>query len=343
MKNIAYRFGATLLLAVAYLLAGVIASTIYAGRVAKHCAKLLAVTLFVAHWNSRSPFVPRLQVMGVAQTIPLLPFTNVVASGIAICDLQNLFGYTLERVILNLGGTTFTKSMITLAQLKANGKVIWESTGSATDSRQQYRGIAASANFLTIDFLELKARTKMGLMGGGLDTTLGIKNLRLEVTIAGATAPTLAGTAEVSIPQTTPEYAQLRPLIARVHRTTVSIGGAGTFLLPVPHFDPNAGGSIYKRIAVLSANMTGGRIERNGIREWDISVKALNDFNQAEYGRVGQAGLWMFDFVVDGLQEDRVLDTRPASGTNTASCYGTFSGAETITIEAEVLEPLDVY
>jgi len=339
MKNRFSRLGALMLLAVAAIVAAPIALTVYTGRVVKHVAKQFGVDAFVITQN-------QLARMGlvkcVAQAIPLLPFTNVVASGIAICDLQNLFGYTMERVILQLGGT-FTKSMITLIQLKANGKVIWESTGPATDSRQQFRGISANASFLTLDFLELKARTKMGLMGGALDTTLGVKNLRLEVTIAGATAPTLSGVAEVSIPQTTPEYAQLRPLIARVHRATVSIGGAGTFLLPVPHFDPNAGGSIYKRIAVLSTNMTGGRIERNGIREWDISTAALNNFNQAEYGRVTQAGLWMFDFVIDGLQEDRVLDTRPAAGCNTASCYGTFSGAETITIESEVLEPLDVY
>ena len=278
-----------------------------------------------------------------AQLIPLQPFTNVVAAGIAISDLSNLFGYTVERLILKLGGTALTKAMLTGIQLKANGKVIFDSTGSATDSRNQYRGITANAAFLTIDFLELKARTKLGMMGGALDTTLGVKNLRLEVTIAGATAPTLVGWAEVSIPQTNPEFANVRPLIARIHRNTMTIGGAGTFLLAVPHLDPNQGGSIFKRVMVFSANMTGGRIERNGIREWDLDNTATNNFNQTEYGRVAQASLFPFDFVVDGLQEDRVLDTRPAVGCTIANCYGTFSAGETITIESEVLEPLDVY
>ena len=281
--------------------------------------------------------------LGAAQLIPLQPFTNVVPAGIAISDLSNLFGYTVERLILQLGGTALTKAMLTGLQLKANGKVIFDSTGVATDAREQYRGITANANFLTIDFLELKARSKLGLMGGAIDTTLGIKNLRLEVTIAGATAPTLAGWAEVSIPQTSKEYQNVRPLIARVHRNTMTIGGAGTFLLAVPHIDPNQGGSIFKRIAVFSANITGARVERSGIREWDVSVAAMNSFNQGEYGRVPQASLFVIDFVVDGLQEDRVLDTRPAAGCNIAACYGTFSAAETITIESEVLEPLDVY
>lgn len=278
-----------------------------------------------------------------AQLQPLNPFQNVVASGIAICDLRSLFGYTIERLILQLGGGAFTKAMITSIQLKANGKVIYDSTGSAVDSRMQFRGITANAGFLTIDFLELKARSKNGLIGGSLDTSLGIKDLRLEVTIAGATTPTLIGYAEVSAPQTGDEYKYVRPLIARVHRLTQQIGGAGTFPLVVPHFDPNSGGSIFKRVAVFSANATGLRFERNGIREFEVNSAAANNFNQVEYGRVTQASLFVADFVIDGVFEDRVMDTRPVAKCFNALAYGTFSGAETITIEAEVLEPLDLY
>jgi hypothetical protein len=278
-----------------------------------------------------------------AQINQLNPFQNVVASGVAICDLRSLFGYSIERITLALGGGAFTKAMITAVQLKANGKVILDSTGAALDARMQYRGVTANAAFLTIDFLELKARSKNGLIGGVLDTTLGIKDLRLEVTIAGATTPTLTGFAEISTPQTAPEYAYIRPLIARVHRLTQNIGGAGTFPLVVPHMDPNSGGSVFKRIAIFSSNITGARVERNGIREWDFPVAAQNSFNQTEYGRTTQAGLFVMDFVVDGVFEDRVLDTRPGAKCTTAQVYGIFSGAETITIESEVLEPLDVY
>jgi hypothetical protein len=220
---------------------------------------------------------------------------------------------------------------------------MFDSTGSATDSRMKFRGITADAAFLTIDFLELRARSKLGLMGGALDTTLGVKDLRLEVTIAGATTPTLLGYAEVTTPQLGQEYAFMRPLIARVHRLTQSIGGAGTFPLVVPHLDPNSGGSLFKRIAIFSANATGVRVERNGIREWDVSSVAANGYNQAEYGRAAQSSLFVVDFVLDGIFEDRVLDTRPGGRTTTANVFGTFSGAETVTIEAEVLEPLDVY
>lgn len=285
----------------------------------------------------------RLAQLGAAQIVPLNPFQNVVASGTAICDLRNLFGYTVERIILQLGGGALTKAMLTGIQLKANGKVIFDSTGSRTDARMQFRGITGNVAFLTIDFCELKARSKLGLMGGALDTTLGIKDLRLEVTIAGATSPTLIGYAEISTPQLGQEYAFMRPLIARVHQLTQSIGGAGTFPIVVPHLDPNSGGSLYKRIAIFSAQITGARVERNGIREYEVSSIAANSFNQVEYGRVAQASLWMIDFIADGIFEDRVLDTRPGGRTTTANVFGTFGGAETITIEAEVMEPLDVY
>lgn len=328
--------GALLILSVALIGAALETAAVAAGRAVKSVGLSLHDALF--DHMARAGLV-----LGAAQILPLNPFTNVVASGVAICDLRSVFGYAVERIILQLGGGALTKAMLTSIQLKANGKVIFDSTGSATDSRMQFRGITANAAFLTIDFLELKARTKLGLMGGALDTTIGVKDLRLEVTIAGATTPTLVGYAEVSLPQTGPEYANLRPLIARIHRVTQTIGAAGTFPLQVPHLDPNAGGSLFKRIALLSANCTGARVERNGIREWELNTTAANNFNQAEYGRVSQGSLFMLDFMVDGLLEDRLLDTRPAAGCSVANAYGTFSGGETITIESEVLEPLDVY
>ena len=282
-------------------------------------------------------------VLHVAQELPLQPFQNVVASGIAICDLSNLFGYGVKKITLRLGGGVFSKAMISSIQLKANGKVIFDSTGPAVDARMQYRGHAANVAFLTLDFTERFARTKMALLAGVLDTTLGIKNLRLEVTIAGATTPTLTGSAEVCLPQDTPEFVNLRPLIARVHRNTFGVTGAGTFLLPIPHLDPNQGGSVFKRIALLSANCTGIRIERNGIQEMTVGSAAENNARQVEYGRATQAGLFVADFMLDGLQEDRLLDTRQALGCNLAAVYGTFSGAETVTVESEVLEPMNVY
>jgi hypothetical protein len=88
------------------------------------------------------------------QLRPLNPFNNVVASGIANCDLNPLLGTTLECLNLSIGGT-FTKSMITLIQLKANGKVIWESDGSKLDSSENFKNYAtADTTKLSINFME---------------------------------------------------------------------------------------------------------------------------------------------------------------------------------------------
>lgn len=270
--------------------------------------------------------------------IKLQPFNGVVAAGKATCDLSNLLGYTVERIPLTLGGTALTASMITLIQLIANSKVIWESTGARSASRQAYRGITANAAFLVLDFSEIRAKTELGQGLGQLDTTAGIRSLKLEVTIAGATAPTLDGFAEVNRPQNDPAQAPTRALIAKVVPATAQIGAAGTFSLPVPHFAVSDGGSMFKRINIFSANMTALTIKKNGIVIEEVT-KAQNDFNQTEYKKVPQSGLFVYDAIIDDNQS-QTLNTRDAQ---TMEILGTFSGSETFTIESEVLEPIEAF
>lgn len=270
--------------------------------------------------------------------IKLQPFNNVVATGLATCDLANLLGNTIKRIILNLTGTAFTKSMIVSIQLKANSKIIFDSTGPLEDSLMQYRGITANSGFLTLDFAEIRAKTELGEHMGCIDTTLGIQNLKLEISIAGATAPALSGWAEVNPPQIDPAQAPTRSLIARKHKSTITIGAAGQFSLPVPHIDVSAGGSIFKRVGFFSANMTALQIKKNGIVIED-STNTVNNFNQTEYGRTPQSGLYMYDPIVSENQSS-VLNTRDAQ---TMEVLGTFSAGETITIVSEVLEPLTAF
>lgn len=274
--------------------------------------------------------------MGV--NIKLLPFNNVQPTGMATLDLNNLLGYTVERMTFLLGGTSFTKAMITGLQIKANGKIIYDTTGARIDARMQYRSINANASLLTIDFSEIRAKTELGQNLGAIDTTAGITNLKLEMNIAGATAPTIVGYAECSRPQIDPAQAPTRALIARVHSSTVTVGAAGTFSLPVPHLAPADGGSLFKRINIFSANMTGIQIKKNGL-VIEETIKAINDFRQAEYRKTPQAGLYVIDFVEDDNQSG-ILNTRDAQ---TMEFLATFSAGETVTIESEVLEPLTAF
>ena len=272
------------------------------------------------------------------------PFQNVVASGVAIADMNKFLGTVLEKITLTLGGTTFTKSMITLMQLKANGKVIWESSGANIDAANLYMGYSADATILKIDFYDRKAITANARQAGTIDLSVGsgITSLRFEVTISGATAPTLVGFADVSPPTADPAEAGIRPLIARRHRASYVVGAAGQFALPVPHLDPAGGGSNYRRIWIYSANITAIKTVREGVTEHELTA-AQNSASQKDNFRVPQSNMLVFDPVQDGQLTGRTWDTRPAAGVRSAQFYGTFSAGETITIETEELLPFSAY
>jgi hypothetical protein len=283
------------------------------------------------------------------QTRPLMAFQNVQGSGVAVCDLgPTLFGSTLENIVLVLGGT-FTKSMITSIQLKANGKVIWDSTGSVIDLINTYKGQPTAATVLMLDFMEVKARTVNGFQSGAMDLSAasGITQLRLEVTISGATSPTLSGWAEVSPAVAVPGEEAIRFLILRRHRLQVQAPGAGEFALPVPHMDPAGGGSVFKRIHLLSANCTDIRVSREGVDDFKVTKTVLQE-QQKRAGRVPQANHVCFDPILDNIQNGRVWDTttRPApygAGVRQALFFGTFSGSENFFIETEELIHLNDY
>jgi hypothetical protein len=277
--------------------------------------------------------------------IKLDGFQNVANMGIAICDMNNLLGSVLEKITLTLGGT-FTKAMITKIDLQANGKTIWETDGTKLEAANKYLVGAAAATILKLDFMDRKARTVNAWQAGAFDLSResGITSLRLYVTIAGATSPTLAGVADVSPPTNAKDEEAIRWLITRKHRATYTVGAAGEFALPIPHIDPAGGGSNYRRIYFYSANMTALRTMREGVVEHELTV-AQNKALQLDNGRVDVTAdnLVVFDPVQDGQLMGRTWDTRPSSNVRSAQFYGTFSAGETITIETEELLPFGAY
>lgn len=276
--------------------------------------------------------------------IPLDPFTNVVASGVAISDMNKFLGSVLEKITFTLAGTALTKAMITLIQLKANGKVIYETDGSKLDASNLYNGGYNDAAILKLDLMDRKAITVNARQAGALDLSAksGITSLRLEVTISGATAPALSAVGDVSPPSEDPSEAGIRWLITRRHRATQTIGAAGTFALAIPHIDPAGGGSNYRRVHIYAANITGIKSVREGITEHELTSTQLIA-SARDNGKSPQANLVVFDPVQDGQLQGRTWDTRPASGVRSAQFYATFSGGETITIETEELIPFSAY
>lgn len=234
----------------------------------------------------------------------LPPLQNVVATGVATGQVTP--GRTIERIVFNLGGTAFTKAMLTLLKLKANGKVIFEATGTQIDKLMTYRGIAAGANFLVVDFTEIRGRDKLDQLIGAFDTSVGISNITIEATIAGATAPTLAAYVVESGKQTGPYAALMQKVLRYPWQSTV--GGKVNLTLPFG----GSVGAIIKRVHFeqVTGNITALEVKQDGLTLHE-SVLALNQFIQTEHDRTPQALWYTGDFIVDGNQGN-ALDTRDA-------------------------------
>lgn len=263
-----------------------------------------------------------------------LPFSNVVASGTATNNVTP--GRTLENLRLKLGGTTFTKAMISQIKLKANGKVIVEGTGTDIDKLNAYRGVATDASFLELLFADYSLNNELDRMVGAFDTSAGISNITSEITIAGATAPTLVPILVESAQQKdrTGAAAPYAPLISKLLRYPYNIATGGKLPVTVP-FGPQTG-SIIKRLHVFhGGNMTGATVKEDGLVIHE-SLRLENEREQKQHGRVPQANVYTIDFCVDGAI-GKALDTRNA---RSLEWLFDFSAADTGTVYVEYLDPL---
>ncbi|MGZ5817893.1 MAG: major capsid protein P2 [Burkholderiaceae bacterium] len=254
-----------------------------------------------------------------------LPFTNVVANGVATVSLP--VGMSYNKIILALGGT-FTKAMITDIKVKLNGKVIFQNSGSRLDLINTYRGLAASATYLTVDFTEPRAKIMAEQYLGNLNTASGVSSLTMEVTIAGATAPTLDSYAELGPPA---------PLgiIAKQILFTTSNGGAGKF--PVKLIDVANKGAIIKRIHLAhGGNLTALEVKKNGVIIHDNILTAVNTFYQGEYQKTAQANLYTYDPCADNNYANAVRTMDMTS----LEFNPTYSAADTTTTVLETLDTL---
>lgn len=263
-----------------------------------------------------------------------LPFSNVVATGTATNQVTP--GRTLENLRLKLGGTSLTKAMITALKIKANGKVIVEGTGSDIDKINAYRGKATAATFLEIQFADYSLNNEFDRMVGAFDTSQGISNISSEITIAGATAPTLTPILIESAQQKDREgnAAPYAPLISKLLRYPFSIANGGRLPVNVP-FGPQSG-SIIKRLHVFhGGNMTGATVKEDGLVIHE-SIKAENEQEQTQQGRTPQTNVYTIDFCVDGAV-GKALDTRSS---RSLEWLFDFSAADTGTVYVEYLDPL---
>ena len=262
-----------------------------------------------------------------------LPYSNVVAAGVATNQITP--GRTLESLRLKLGGTTFAKSNISTLKVKANGKVIVDTNGADLDKINAYRGITQEANFLPIDFADYSLNNELDRMVGAFDTSVGISNITTEVTISGATAPTLAAILTESAVQKNNkgDAAPYAPLISKLLSYPFSISTGGRLPITVP-FGPQSG-SIIKRLHVMSSTMTGATVKQDGLVVHE-SLLVENQNDQKRFKLVPQANMYTIDFCIDG-DIRKALDTRDAKS---LEWLFDFSAASTGTVYVEYLDPL---
>lgn len=227
---------------------------------------------------------------------PCPPFLNVVASGVATLRLPR-WANTVTRLVMRLGGTTFTKAMITDIKIKIGARVVYNVSGPRLDSINKYRGIYDHANFLTIDFTERDATGDVRPKEvGGYDLTTFADEVTVEVTIAGATAPTLEAVAFLTPPQG-------NPFIKKLVYVPASSAVAGKF--PVQIFPKGAliqrvhffyGGTDWTGSA--NGNLSRLEVKKSGYVIWDADCLTAR-FMQQEYRKVPQSKVYTYDPILD--------------------------------------------
>ena len=263
-----------------------------------------------------------------------LPFSNVVANGVA----TNLItpGKTLETLRLRLGGTAFAKANIGNIKIKANGKAIIDATGPQIEAINAYRGHKANAAFLDIPFSDFSGNNEFDRHVTALDTSVGLQNLTTEITIAGATAPTLKPILIESgqQKQRSGAYEPYAPLMGKLlsYPFTMATGGKLPFTVP---FGPQ-NGSIIKRVHIFhTGNMTAAEVKMDGVVLYEAEAAEAR-YEQELHGRVPQNNVYTIDFVGDG-SVSKALDTRSAKS---LEWMFTFSAADNGVAIVEYIDPL---
>lgn len=274
----------------------------------------------------------------------LTPFAGDYAAGTGTATLDvltNVAGKIINRIIVALSGNAaHTKASHTAVKVTASdndkgGKLLVDTTGSRNDSRMQFRGIAATAAFYTVDFTEIRAKTIKGQKLGSVDTRL-LKTLDLEIVMAGAVAATLAAYVDFDEPS---DYDGLydkveRALIGKVRGQQYNFAAAGDFPVKIPF--GHVGGSLIKRVFFHGATVTGALVYKNGRIVYQTPTDALNDYVQTEYGRTPQANIFAIDFIQDG----NLSGAMNAAAAESMEWYVTVSGAGNVFVEVEMLDPM---
>lgn len=277
--------------------------------------------------------------------IQLEPFNNVSAAGTAICTTSRIWPNTLEYIAITLGGTAApTKAQLSRVLVRLGSKPIWDVTGSEIASICLYEGRTATATVLILPFANWFARSIPEQYLGAVDFgQVGVRDLTMEVTIAGGTAPTVTAIAEVAPPKVLD--AQSNVLFRALLRTPLSPAGAATFAPQLINYG-QAGGALLRRLFFFSAVITALEVKRDGLDILEqIPLALINAIQSESFPHAPQASIFTYDVVEDDIESKALTTIRKDSKGNVSlipqQILASISGAATFDVVADVYANLN--
>jgi len=266
-------------------------------------------------------------------------FPSVAANAVSTLVTSQLIDTSVHALVLEMGGTTFTKAHITNIRVRLDGKDLLNGiSGAQLQDLNDYFGLPDVTNYLVIPFGDPTARTVRGQHLGDLDCSVYRKPLELEITIGAATAPTLQAHAWYSVPKLAmgigfdeKEAMQLRSLI----RTIIQPAAAVTRSVYNISLGGVPGGRV-RAFEFFHTNLTKVDYKKSSlIKHEDVSI-ALNSALAQQYARVPQSGLYVLDRIVDGNQgeAESTIDGKGLPWNQEVAL--TTSAADTITCFADM-------
>lgn len=242
--------------------------------------------------------------------IKLPPIQNVAANQTCVLP-QVPHGMTYLSLILELGGTTMTKALLTGIRSRINGKQFVDVTGAHLDKQNLYKTKTANAAYCSLDFAERKARTIIGEEIGAIDTSVGVDTFDFEFDIGAATAPTLAAHAMIAPPKQiliNGQPNQNKRTISAILKKVHSLSGAANHNVMMP-LGSRLGGLI-KRVHLHHAYVTAVEVRKDGTYLQQEGKIGLVSFIQDELNRAKQSGHVSYDPMFTDNQSDAVSTIR---------------------------------
>jgi hypothetical protein len=274
--------------------------------------------------------------------ILLEPFNNNGAVGTMYLKTTRIFPNTLEAIIILLGGTVApTKAQLSriVVKLGNSTKPIWDITGAQLNTINLYEGRPSTATVLVLPFTNTRARTVESQMIGGVDFgAIGIREMTLEITVAGGTAPALTAWAEVAPPKLFGEGAPENQLFRAILTTPLTFTGALS-RFPQNIATASQGGALLRRLHFFGAEVTSFELRRDGNPYFEETPLAVNNAYLDELGHDPQSSVYTFDAIDDDNESKALAQVRADKGGLSlipTQYLITVSGAATIPTIADV-------